>query len=640
MPIVAIHSPAIPALSRHPGDFRTWICHARLRHMDRLSSPLHLRERFAMLALQIVMAIIGILTYHSMAAAEVPTPERSNVLLVMTDDQGYGDLGCHGNSDIHTPNLDKLAKESTEFTRFYVSPVCAPTRASLLTGRYRLRTGVWGVTKGREHMSEDETTLAEVFRSAGYATGCFGKWHNGSQFPMDPNGQGFDQFVGFCGGHWNWYFDPKLERNQKMEQHSGYITDLLTDAAMRFIREKKDERFLCYIPYNAPHSPWFVPNKYRKRYLEAGLKETTVSAYAMCENLDENIGRLLKLLDELDLAEETIVIFLTDNGPNGDRYNAGLRARKGSLYEGGCRVPFFIRHPGRIKAGQKIDTMAAHIDVLPTLAELCRVELKTNHPLDGRSLVPLLDSEQAQWPSRYLCEQRSSGKNPKDRNKGVIRTEQYTLVNPKGQAWELYDIQNDRGQTHNLAKAKPQVVADLKQKYNSWWRDVTGNHRAFPVRSIPIGFDAENPVIVHATEATPSGGLKYYGTNGYRHDWITHWTSPADRLVFSLDVARAGEYDMTLNYRVLKEDVGATIIAHANGQKVSGKTAVVSQPAGPILPRSDIRMTNVPVVDWHPLELGSLKLQQGKTQLTLTAEDIPGENAMDLLQVEFKRRPE
>ena len=353
-------------------------------------------------------------------AAPAFAADRPNVLLILTDDQGWGDVHSHGNERLDTPNLDRLAAQGARFERFFVSPVCAPTRAALLTGRYSLRCGVHGVTRGHETMRSEEVTIAELLRDAGYATGCFGKWHNGAHWPTDPHGQGFDRFAGFAAGHWNNYFDPLLpypprHAATRIEpadpdgpvRTEGYIADIFTDAALRFmgeqqIGEKRDEPWFCYVPFNTPHWPPQVGERLFEKYLARGFGPENAAAYAMVENLDRNVGRLLAALDQWGLAEDTIVLFLTDNGPNGNRFNGGMRGRKGSAHEGGVRVPLFVRWPGRIEPGTTIERNAMHIDLLPTLCELCNVPLPEGRELDGESLVPLLTGGAAGWPDRRL----------------------------------------------------------------------------------------------------------------------------------------------------------------------------------------------------------------------------------------------
>jgi arylsulfatase A len=239
--------------------------------------------------------------------------QKPNVLLIMTDDQGYSDIHSHGNPLIDTPTLDSFAKQATRFDRFFVSPVCAPTRASLLTGRYHLRTGTHGVTRGRENMRENETTIAQIFKNSGYKTACFGKWHNGSNYPYHPNARGFDTFTGFCAGHWNNYFDTTLEHNGSPLKTKGYIADVLTEHAINFIEQDKNLPFFCYLAYNTPHGPYQVPDKYFDKYKGQGLDDQTAAIYGMCENIDDNFRKILDALDRLNLAKNTIVIFTTDN---------------------------------------------------------------------------------------------------------------------------------------------------------------------------------------------------------------------------------------------------------------------------------------------------------------------------------------
>ena len=575
-------------------------------------------------------------TAVSIAGAAEPRAERPNVLLILTDDQGYGDLGCHGNTRIRTPRLDRLAEESVELTRFYVSPVCAPTRSSLLTGRYSLRCGVWGVTKARENMHADEVTLAEVFKRAGYATGCFGKWHNGEFFPMDANGQGFDEHFGFCGGQWNWYFDPTLERNSQPIETKGYITDLLTDAAIKFIGDHRDRPFLCYVPYNAPHSPYFVDDRYRQPYLAQGLAEPLVSIYGMIECVDENIARLLATLDDLDLSKETIVVFLCDNGPATVRYTAGLRGKKGNLTEGGVRSPFFIRYPGVLPQGKKIDTIAAHIDVLPTLAELCGINELETLPLDGVSLAPLLLGDGVEWPDRMLFGHREGGANADDPTAGSVRTQRYNLVAAGSRnQWELFDMESDPGEQKDLSSELPDVAARLRRAYDQWYRSLESD-RIFPRRAVPLGHDEEKVVYLRPPEAIDSHGLKFFGGEGYRHHWFTGWTSADCFVEYDLDVATAGEYELTLAYRTPKDDTGAVVQVSAAGHSLR---ATLDEGVVPV-PQGNFRETvgtNVPTLDWPTAPLGRLRLNRGVTRLRLQAVQMPGKSVMDFNHIRVTR---
>ncbi|MBY0374318.1 MAG: arylsulfatase, partial [Bryobacteraceae bacterium] len=407
-------------------------------------------------------------TATTTALAQPPKPKRPNVLLILTDDQGAGDFSSANNPLLKTPTLDSLAQQSVRFTRFTVSPVCAPTRASLLTGRYHLRTGVWGVTAGRETMSTSEVTLGNAFQSAGYRTALVGKWHLGEHYPHVPHARGFDQFTGFRTGHWNRYFDPPLERNGQPFRTKGYIADILTDQAIAFLDQKSPDPFFLYLAYNPPHSPYIVSDEYWNRF-EGKIDDPELrSIYAMVENLDSNIGRLLAHLDKTQLSNDTIVLFLCDNGPQSDRFNLNLRGRKSSVYEGGTRSPLWIRWPKQLEP-HSVDRIAAHIDLYPTLLELCQVKAPAGPPIDGRSLVPLLKSTEAAatWPDRAIFSHQAGNRQAAP-FPGSVRTQRWSLVNGK----ELYDLEADPSQRKEVSADHPAVVKDLRARYDAWFADV------------------------------------------------------------------------------------------------------------------------------------------------------------------------
>ena len=358
---------------------------------------------------------------------------RPNVILIITDDQGYGDLGFTGNPHVKTPVLDRFASESIRFNEFYVSPVCAPTRSSLMTGRYSLRTGVRDTYNGGAIMATTEITIAEMLKSAGYETGIFGKWHLGDNYPSRPNDQGFDESVihlsggmGQVGDFTTWfqgdssYFNPVLWHNGKMEKYNGYCTDIFAEQAIRFIEKERQTPFFCYLAFNAPHTPLQVPDKYYRQYKDidpaSGFdndnmpfvemsekdKEDARKVYAMVSCIDENLEKLFTKLDELKIANNTLVIFMTDNGPQQIRYVAGMRGLKSSVYRGGVRVPFYLRYPARFEGNKDIETMAAHIDILPTLAEICNAPLPSDRTIDGKDLTPLLNRKTVDWADRPI----------------------------------------------------------------------------------------------------------------------------------------------------------------------------------------------------------------------------------------------
>ncbi len=472
-------------------------------------------------------------------------PRGPNVLLIMTDDQGWGDVGFHGNPQLKTPHLDRLAGQSTELTQFHVCPVCSPTRASLLTGRYNYRTGAIDTYLGRSTMAGDETTVAEMLSAAGYRTGIFGKWHLGDNYPSRPVDQGFEEALVHRGGGigqpadppGNRYFDPLLVHNGREVKSRGYCSDVFTDAAMAFIGEHRHERFFAYLAFNCPHTPLQVPPEYHRRYQGLSLDEDTAKVYGMIANIDDNLGRLFAKLKELDLEENTIVVFLTDNGPQQRRYNGILKDLKGSVFEGGIRAPCLLRWPGNFAAGGKIGQIAAHIDIVPTLLDACGIQRPANVKFDGVSLLPLLRGHEASWPDRTLFFQWHRGDQPQRYRACAVRSTRYKLVQPAGRdgqdpftpAWALYDLSADPGEEHNIIDTHADVAASMKTAYEKWFVDVSGT-RGYPAPRIIVGTAHENPVT-----------LTRQDWRGPRAGW-----SPESLGYWDIEVAAAGAYDITL----------------------------------------------------------------------------------------------
>lgn len=588
-------------------------------------------------------ACLLLLVFVFMSGQLLQAAAKPNVLLVMTDDQGWGDVRSHENPLIETPNQDLLAKQGARFDRFFVSPVCAPTRAALLTGRYSLRTGVHGVTRGFENMRAEEVTIAEILKSAGYATGAFGKWHNGRHYPMHPNGQGFDEFFGFCGGHWNSYFDTNLEHNQQPVRTKGYITDVLTDKAIDFIKQNQDQPFFCYVPYNAPHSPWIVPEKYWQKYANKGLDDKARCAYAMVDSVDENLGRLLKTLDDLKLSDNTIVLFLTDNGPNSKRYNGNMLGRKGSIHEGGIRVPLFVRYPGKIKSGTVIKPIAAHIDILPTLLEFCGVESTSDRTVDGKSLVPLLtEASSKNWPSRTLFVDRLFRNSipGAELPVGSVRTDRWRAAYMRNK-WSLYDMLADPSQKRDVAKAHPQVVKKLSAAYANWYQDVSA--AGFAPIPIPVGHPKEAVTSIPSNEsflAPEAGqGINYSGKghNGYANSWLEDWTDPSAAAVWNLDVLTPGTYTVSLKYTCAKQDVGCEVAVSTGNQRL---IATISQPHDPPKIGNQDRVEqsdNYMSKEWATIQLGTLELKKGRYDLKLTGVKKTGDELIDVKGIELTR---
>ena len=439
--------------------------------------------------------------------------DRPNIVLVMTDDQGIGDVGVHGNRQIRTPHIDRFAQTGLRLTRFYVEPVCAPTRAALLTGRHHYRTGVIHTSRGGAKMAGDEHTVAEYLRDAGYHTGIFGKWHLGDNHPMRPQDQGFvETLVHKSGGigqspdQPNSYFNPWLHHNGRRVRARGYCTDVFFGAALDFIQQHRDESFFAYLPLNAPHTPLAVPERYVENYRAMGLDDTTARVYGMVENIDDNFGHLLRQLDELGLRENTVVIFMTDNGAQQSRFNAGFRGRKSQVYEGGIRVPFFLQWPAEFGSSGEVATLAAHVDLLPTLLDFAGVHAETVRPLDGRSLRPVLGGGASDWPERTICFQVHRGLQPRRYQNFAAVAQRHKLVGYPGTfgkedlavdtanpRLELYDLRNDPTEQHDLSRKHPDIVKRLRGDYDRWFSSVQRS-RDFAPGVIHIGNAAENPV--------------------------------------------------------------------------------------------------------------------------------------------------
>ena len=429
--------------------------------------------------------------------------DSPNVIVIMTDDQGYGDFGFMGNKQIETPSLDALASESLMFQHFYVSPVCSPTRACLMTGRYNYRTRVVDTFAGRSMMDPDEKTMAEYFKDLNYRTGIFGKWHLGDCYPMRPMDQGFDVSVVHRGGGIGQssdppnaegkYSNPVLQVNGKSTQFNGYCTDIYFDQANRFIQESvaKEVPFFVYLADNCPHGPFRdVPEIWRKKYESKGdledvpknQQDKTKRVYAMISNIDENIGRLRRLLENQGIADNTIFIFLTDNGPNGKRYTAGLRNQKTSVYEGGIRTPLLFHWPKKKLSAAKVQSVHAHIDILPTLLECCSAEYKPNRKFDGRSFAKALSDPNHQFESRTLFIQTHRGNTPQKFHHFAAIKNRWKLVHPSGfgnmqingtPQFELYNLEKDPGENNNLSAEEPEIVAQLKSEYEAWFHSVS-----------------------------------------------------------------------------------------------------------------------------------------------------------------------
>jgi arylsulfatase A len=565
------------------------------------------------------------------ASAQTPAPRRPNILLIVADDQGYGDLSSHGNQFLKTPNLDRLGRDGVELTRFHACPVCAPTRSSLMTGRYHLRSNIHGVTAGREMMSLQEVTIADKMHAAGYRTALFGKWHLGMHYPYVPHARGFEEFIGFRTGHFIDYFDPLLEHNGQPLQEKGYITEILTDHAIHYIDQHRTDPFFVYLAYNVPHMPYMVPPRYWDEYSKMDLPKPAAAAYALTACMDDNIGRLLQHLSDAGLEKDTVVFFMSDNGPAGQRYNVGLHGTKGSVYEGGTREPSFARWPGHFKAGAKIDRITSVIDLHPTILDLCGVTNSTGLPLDGRSLKPLLTAVGAsEWPERALFTHAERPASPSSMFPGAIRTQNFNLVN----GTELYHVAEDPGERVNVAEKFPDETKRLRAAYEKWFQDVLppGGFKRLP---LPVGYIEENPASLPAPEAYLSPGLAYYGQHGYAWDWVTRWTSLEQSVYWDIDVHRDAEYQIAIEYLCPEGSTGAEIEITAGAASVRG---VIKEPTlmEPIVMRDVVPRSEVPKMHWKTQHLGKLHLTAGPARITVRPLSKPGPVVMDLNRVLLK----
>ena len=481
-----------------------------------------------------------------------------NVVLVLTDDQGYGDLACHGNPVIQTPHMDRLHDESVRLADFHVDPMCSPTRAALMTGRYSARTGVWSTLRGRYLLRRDETTMADVFAASGYRTGIFGKWHLGDNYPYRPQDRGFHDVLTFGGGvigeipdYWdNDYFGDTYRRNGGLEPFADYCTDVWFTEATKFIEANREGPFFCYISTNAPHGPLNVHERYSKPYLDQGVPEHRAKFYGMITNIDENLGRLRQRLEELGLAENTILIFIGDNGTaqgcglnregfvtNG--YNAGLRGKKCWAYEGGHRNACFVLWPtGGIVDGRDVAPVTAHLDVLPTLIDLCGLGSPEDVAFDGSSLAPLLRGDSSEWPERTLLVHNQQLDTPQKHKDFAVITDRWRLVQTT--QWgpgrrELFDIQTDPGQEQDLSEQHPEVVPELLTAYDAWWDDVSQR------------FDEHCEIVVGGDEETPATltAHSWHGEQGIYNQWHVR-PGVVDNGWWAVEVARDGEYEFEL----------------------------------------------------------------------------------------------
>ena len=556
---------------------------------------------------------------------------KPNVLFILTDDQGYGDLSRTGNEMLQTPNIDALAADGATLNQFFVQPLCAPTRAEILTGRYFPFTGVSGVCEGAERVNLDETFISELFKKEDYATGCFGKWHSGIQFPYHPCARGFDEFIGFCCGHWSHYFDSTIEHNGREYKSKGYLPDVLTTHAIDFITDNKNDQFFCYLPLNTPHSPWQAPEEFYRKFAEKEIVQkatvpeneidaVTRCALAMCENIDWNVGRVVTTLKKLGLYENTIVIYLSDNGPNSSRWNAGLRGIKGSTYEGGVRSPCSITFPNRIPAKTNVAQVASSTDFLPTLCDLCGIDATTNKPIHGFDLTNVLCSGE-QLPERCVYTMSHN------RKSASVRQGDYRY-HSNG---ELYNIAEDVGETTDLAEEQPEQNEEMKRQLNDFYAKLP------PVIQnavIPVGYEKWPVTYLQTQDAKLLGTLKRSSIHP-NCSWICEWKNLNDSLRWHIDVKKSGNYKVGVMYSAHNGQLGSRFSAACGANNCAFR--IDEEFNRPELHGFD----RYPRVESYEKEFalyecGTITLSKGPAEFALKALNMPGSDMPHIRAVKLE----
>jgi len=570
--------------------------------------------------------------------------KQPNVVVFLADDAGWGDYGFSGNKQVSTPNIDSIAKAGVSLDRFFVCPVCSPTRGEFLTGRYHPRGGVRGVSTGQERLDLGEKTIADAFKAAGYATGAFGKWHNGSQWPYHPMARGFDEYFGHTSGHWGEYFDAPLEENGRMIRTEGYIVDVCTDRALSFIDRNKNKPFVCYIPFTTPHSPWAAPASDWMRFKDKPITQTatvasqevaeeTRCALAMIENQDMNVGRVLSRLKQHGVEDNTIVVYFSDNGPNTSRWTGGMKGKKGTTDEGGVRSVCYIRWTAKIQAGGVVTQIAGAIDLMPTLTSLAGVERVGDKPLDGRDLTPLLLKQPTEWAERMIFSTWAG--------KISVRTQTHRL-DGNGQ---LFDMIADPGQTKPLNEKEPMLSAKLADSVKAWRSEMFGAEttrtqakgdkkkgagNAVDQRPIPVGYREFPITMLPARDGEPLGGVTR-SSGAPNCSYFVNWKSKNDSMIWLLDVHTAGRYEVTADYTCRIPDAGSTLELSFQNARLTGKVEPGWDP--PLYTHQDTLPRpkgESQMKEFHTLNLGRITLSAGQGPLTLRATDIPGQSVMDV----------
>ncbi len=605
-----------------------------LKTIFQLAALNNLRSKFQIITKQSLFFLAILLSACEPEKNPAET-KKPNIIIILADDQGWGDLSITGNTNLYTPNIDNIAKNGVTFQNFYVQPVCSPTRAELLTGRYFPRTGVYATSEGGERINSDETTLADIVQKAGYHTAVYGKWHNGMQPPYHPNARGFDDFYGFASGHWGDYFSPMLEHNGEIVMGSGFLADDLTNKSLKFITRFRNEPFFLYLAFNTPHSPMQVPSPYWDRFSNKDLSQRydgeekeeinfTRAALSMVENIDYNVGRVSEKLRELGLEENTILIYLSDNGPNGWRWNGGMRGKKGSTDEGGVRSPFFVQYKGSITKGKNVTKIASSVDILPTVLRLAQVQAELKKPIDGKDLTPLIFQSEPEWENRLVYNHWAG--------KTSVRSEKYRL-DSQGR---LYDITIDPGQKTDIGAQFPAIRKKMIRASEHWMADVIQGNSKNEKRPFPLGHRDYINTQLPARDGIPHGNITR--SNQFPNcTYFTQWRTTADFMSWDVEVLHPGNFEVELYYTCKEQDVDATIQLAFGDSKVESQITKANDP--PIRGMEHDRYPRVEsyVKDFAPMKLGTISLKEGRGMLTLKAMNIPGAEAAEVRLLLFKR---
>ena len=561
------------------------------------------------------------------------THRRPNIVIIMSDDQGWGDLSSSGNANLNTPHIDSLALNGVSFENFFVQPVCSPTRAEFLTGRHSAKLGVYSTSAGGERFNLGETTIAEIFKMAGYQTAAYGKWHNGMQPPYHPNSRGFDDYYGFTSGHWGNYFSPMLEHNGKIVKGQGFLVDDLTDHGLDFIEKNKAGPFFLYLPFNTPHSPMQVPEAYWFRFKDKELKQKylgahkedenfTRAALAMVENIDYNVGRITAKLKKLNLEENTLIIYMSDNGPNGWRWNGGMKGKKGATDEGGVRTPFFMQWKGTLQAGKTIPQLGSALDILPTLASLADIKYSTEKPIDGKSFAPLLLNRVGDWQERLIFNHWAG--------KTSVRSQGFRLDHEG----HLYDMGSDHGQTADVSEKYPQLADSLSRAKMAWLAELP--ERSITPRPFTLGHPDYKYSQLPARDGIPHGNIKR--SNKWPNDsFFTNWKSVNDSITWDVDVLADGEFEVELYYTMKPKTVGVNLqLSHGSSLLLTRITEVHDPPLkgreNDLVPRAESY-----VKDFKPKVLGNIRLKKGRNTMVLKSPRMDGKAGIDVRLLMFKK---